>query len=158
VVLSAQAAAVVAASDLSTSEKIRRLKQLGLRQADIARALGIRDQFVSNVVRRMRKDDTRSNGGSAAETPTEARLSTARQVRTQVGEGGRVVLPAAFRVALGIEVGDPVFLRLEDNELRVFTPRAAVCRAQELVSRFVPDEVSLVDELIAERRAEAARE
>ena len=157
-VLSAQAAAVVAASDLSTSEKIRRLKQLGLRQADIARALGIRDQFVSNVVRRMRKDDTRSNGGSAAETPTEARLSTARQVRTQVGEGGRVVLPAAFRVALGIEVGDPVFLRLEDNELRVFTPREALRRAQELVSRFVPDEVSLVDELIEERRAEAARE
>src|SRR5260370_2466700 len=53
--LTDQAAAVVAAS-LSKSEKIRRLKRQGMRQADIARALGIRDQFVSNVVRREASD------------------------------------------------------------------------------------------------------
>jgi hypothetical protein len=33
-----------------------------------------------------------------------------------------------------------------------------VRRAQKLVRNFVPEGVSLVDELIAERRAEAARE
>lgn len=152
------AAAVVTASHLSTSEKIRRLKHLGVRQADIARALGIRDQFVSNVVRKMRRADTLANGVTAAGRPTQAPTPTVRQVRTQVGEGGRVVLPAAFRAALGIEVGDPVFLRLEQGELRLFTPREALRRAQQLVSQFVPDEVSLAEEVIAQRRADAARE
>ena len=35
---------------------------------------------------------------------------------------------------------------------------AGIKRAQELVAKYVPRDVSLVDELMAERRAEAARE
>jgi len=35
---------------------------------------------------------------------------------------------------------------------------AGIKRAQELVAKYVPRDVSLVDELIADRRAEAARE
>ena len=35
---------------------------------------------------------------------------------------------------------------------------AAIGRAQALVAKYVPAEVSLVDDLIAERRREAARE
>jgi hypothetical protein len=35
---------------------------------------------------------------------------------------------------------------------------AVVERAQALVRRYVPDDVSLADELIEDRRAEAARE
>ena len=36
--------------------------------------------------------------------------------------------------------------------------KAAILRAQRLVRRYVPEDVSLSDELIAERRAEARRE
>ena len=155
--LTQEAAAVVGAK-LPQSEKIRRLKRLGMRQADIARALAITDQFVSNVIGRMRRAEA---SGTLRTRPTETHMAAttvARQVRTQVGEGGRVVIPAAFRSVLGIDVGDYVFLRLEDSEVCLFTPRDAIRRAQELVSQFVPDDVSLADELIAERRVEAARE
>ena len=41
---------------------------------------------------------------------------------------------------------------------RVLSRAAAIREAQELVRRYVPEGVSLVDELLAERRAEAARE
>lgn len=38
------------------------------------------------------------------------------------------------------------------------TRRAAIRRIQEELRQFIPEGVSLVDELIADRRAEAARE
>ena len=47
---------------------------------------------------------------------------------------------------------------LGDGEARVFSRREQLRRAQALVRKYVPENVSLVDELIAERRAEAARE
>ncbi|MGH8564988.1 MAG: AbrB/MazE/SpoVT family DNA-binding domain-containing protein [Gammaproteobacteria bacterium] len=77
---------------------------------------------------------------------------------TRMGKGGRVVLPAELRRALGLSEGDEVILRLTDQELHLITPRQAVKKAQALVRRYVPDSVRLVDELIAERRREAAGE
>jgi antitoxin PrlF len=151
--LSDQAAAVVAGS-FSKSEKIRRLKRQGMRQADIAKALGIRDQFVSNVVRREASGSSSPDSHDQLDRPAAKTL----QAWTQVGEGGRVVIPAVMRAALGVQVGDTVLLRFDDGELRILTPRQALRRAQELVRQYVPEGVSLVDELIAERRLEAARE
>jgi AbrB family looped-hinge helix DNA binding protein len=78
--------------------------------------------------------------------------------RVKVAEGGRIVIPAEYRKRLGVQVGDNVILQLDDGEIRLFTVREAIRRAQEMVRRYVPEGVSLVDELIAERRAEAARE
>ena len=76
------------------------------------------------------------------------------QVKTKIGEGGRIVIPAEYRQALGLQVGDEVILRLEGRELRIFTLNQAIKRAQELVSHSIPQERSLADELIAERRRE----
>ena len=76
------------------------------------------------------------------------------EVRTKLAEGGRIVIPAEYRQALGLQVGDEVVLRLEDGEVRVFTPRQAIKRAQELVRRYIPQGRSLSEELIAERRSE----
>ncbi|HEU5317895.1 MAG TPA: AbrB/MazE/SpoVT family DNA-binding domain-containing protein [Chloroflexota bacterium] len=78
-------------------------------------------------------------------------------VRTRLAEGGRVVIPAEFRRAIGLEVGDEVIVRLEDGEVRILTPESAIRRAQDLVRRYVPEGRSLVDELLAERRDEVAR-
>lgn len=80
------------------------------------------------------------------------------QVKTRVGEGGRIVIPAEYRQALGLKVGDEVILRLEDDQVHILTLRQAIRRAQELVSRYVPQGRSLADELIAERRLEAENE
>jgi len=76
----------------------------------------------------------------------------------ELGAGGRLVIPAAFRAALGMKPGDRLIVRVEDSELRIYTQREGIRRAQALVRKFVPEGVSLVDELIAERRAEAAKE
>ena len=78
------------------------------------------------------------------------------ETRQRVNENGRVVIPASFRKALGINIGDEVVLRMEDDEVRITTPKCRVERAQRLVRKHVKRGTSLVDELIDERR-EAAR-
>ncbi len=79
-------------------------------------------------------------------------------IKTKLGQGGRIVLPAEFREALGVKTGDELILSLKDDEVRVFTRRAAIKRAQGMLRRYIPEGRSLVDELIQERRAEAAKE
>jgi hypothetical protein len=51
-----------------------------------------------------------------------------------------------------------VILALDQGEVRIYTPYHAIRRAQEVVGRWFPDDRSLADELIAERRREAERE
>jgi antitoxin PrlF len=76
------------------------------------------------------------------------------QVKTKVAEGGRIVIPAEYREALGLHVGDEVILRLEDGEVRIFTPGQAIKYAQDLLRPYLPQGRSLSEELIAERRLE----
>jgi len=78
-------------------------------------------------------------------------------IKTKLGQGGRIVLPAEFREALGVKVGDELILSLKDDEIHVFTRREAIKRAQGMLKHIAPGR-SLADELIQERRAEAARE
>jgi len=78
------------------------------------------------------------------------------EARAHINENGRVVIPASFRKPLGINAGDEVVLRLEDDELRIMTMKHRI--AQRLVRKYVKPGISLVDELIAERRAEARKE
>jgi AbrB family looped-hinge helix DNA binding protein len=79
------------------------------------------------------------------------------ETRQRVNENGRVVIPAAFRKALGINIGDEVVLRVEGDELRITTLKQRVERAQRLVRKHVRPGTSIVDELLAERR-EAAKD
>ncbi len=75
----------------------------------------------------------------------------------QIGAQGRVVIPAHLRKALGFKPGDRLVAR-QVGESLVLERREAI--EKRLQARFghIPREVSLVDELISERRAEAARE
>ena len=77
---------------------------------------------------------------------------------TKVSAGGRVVIPAEFRKALGIKPGDELLIDVENGHLRLSTRGMALKWARELVRRYVPAGTSLADELIRERREEAARE
>lgn len=79
-------------------------------------------------------------------------------ITTKVTEGGRIVIPAKLRETLGIEIGESVSMRIQDNSLQITTQREALRRLRELVRTRVPEGVSLVDELIKERREEAANE
>jgi AbrB family looped-hinge helix DNA binding protein len=80
------------------------------------------------------------------------------ETRQRVNENGRVVIPSSFRKALGIQVGDEVVLRIEDDELRITTQQRRIQRAQQRARKYVKAGSSLVDELLAERREAAKRE
>jgi AbrB family looped-hinge helix DNA binding protein len=81
-----------------------------------------------------------------------------KEIRQRVNENGRVVIPAAFRKALGIEVGDEVVLRIQDDELRITTQQRRIQRAQRRARQYVKPGTSLVRELLAERREAAKNE
>lgn len=85
-------------------------------------------------------------------------MSAVNGISTKIAEGGRLVIPAELRRALGLEIGDEVIVRVENNELRLLTRSEAVKRAQSMVQRHVKGNRSLVGELSAERRTEAKRE
>jgi AbrB family looped-hinge helix DNA binding protein len=75
------------------------------------------------------------------------------EARLRVNENGRVVIPAAFRKALGIEAGDEVVLRIQDGELRITTQQSRIQRAQRRARQYVEPGTSLIDEILAERRS-----
>jgi AbrB family looped-hinge helix DNA binding protein len=79
-------------------------------------------------------------------------------VRLRIGAQGRVVLPADLRAALGFVEGSTVVAYLEGEGRLVIESPEAIRRALLQEWSEVAGEVSLVDELRAERRAAAARE
>jgi len=80
-------------------------------------------------------------------------------LRIRLGPQGRIVIPAHFRRAMGIEAGEPLVATLEDEgRLVIETRKAAWESLRRQLGTAIPDGVDLVAELIAERRAEARRE
>lgn len=75
----------------------------------------------------------------------------------QVGAQGRLVIPAALRKAFGLEAGDRLIARQDGKALVLERPETVMTRLQERF-RHIPAEISLVDELISDRRAAAMRE
>ena len=71
---------------------------------------------------------------------------------------GHLLLPEPFRAKLGLVGGERLIARVKDGQLVIETLAAAVKRAQDLLAPYIAGEPSVVDELIAERRAEAERE
>jgi AbrB family looped-hinge helix DNA binding protein len=138
---------------VTISDKIRAMAQKGMPRADIARRLGKRYQHVRNVLehdkKRAAKEIAKQSDGS---------LDSLKSQKIRIGPDGRVVIPASFREALKLNEGDALFARIEGGEIHLLTPRAAAQRAKAVVRRFVPEGVSLVDELIEDRRREARRE
>jgi antitoxin PrlF len=75
-----------------------------------------------------------------------------------LASNGRVAIPAAMRAALGLKDGDRLVARLVNGAVVLEPIETSVRRAQALVSTYAKPGVSMVEELIAQRRAEAARE
>jgi AbrB family looped-hinge helix DNA binding protein len=72
-----------------------------------------------------------------------------------VGPKGRVVIPAGIRHELGIREGSEL-VALVEGQAVVLVPRSAIKERLRSIFAATPD--SMREELIAERRAEAARE
>jgi len=78
--------------------------------------------------------------------------------RGRVVSGGRLQIPADVRKELGLADGDSVSFEVIDGELRVRSTKSALARVRAIVQAHVPADVSLAEELLAERRAEAAHD
>ena len=73
-------------------------------------------------------------------------------------ENGRVVLPAELRKSLGLTKGDKVMIEAEGDIVTLTTARLRRKRAQVIAKRYAQPGVSVVEEFLAEKRTEAARE
>ena len=78
--------------------------------------------------------------------------------RVSVDDAGRVVIPAKMRSALGIEGGQNLTISMEGDMITLQTLQSVIRNAQVLARKKRKTKGSVVDELMAERRAEAAKE
>lgn len=142
-------------STQSKSAKIRELAAEGMRTADIARVLHITYQHAYKVL----NDEAQKKGvtKSGFSESVQNQLASS-QAKLRLGPDGRVVIPAAFRETLGLGEGDTLFARIENGEIHLLTSAALMRRVNVIVREFVPEGVSLVDELIEERRREAEQD
>lgn len=85
-------------------------------------------------------------------------MSFQERMTVTIGEGGRIVLPASLRARLGLKPGAKAILTADENGLHIESQAAMIKRIQARVKELDKGSGSMVDELIAERRAEAARE
>jgi AbrB family looped-hinge helix DNA binding protein len=77
---------------------------------------------------------------------------------TKLDSSGRIVIPAEVRQRKKLTEGDTVVVVDDDQGLHVKTLAQAIAEAQAYFCAGIPEDVSLVDQLIAERREEAKRE
>ena len=74
-------------------------------------------------------------------------------------KGGKIVIPAELRRELGFREGERLVLERDGNSVVLKTYEQVVREVQAEVKRLIgPYTGSIVDELIAERRAEAEAE
>jgi AbrB family looped-hinge helix DNA binding protein len=88
-----------------------------------------------------------------------SRQPNAIKAKARMNQQGRIVIPAECRAAAGLKPGDEVLIEpVGEGELRLLTRRRAIAEAQAIVARYLPANRDLVQELIDQRREEAARE
>ena len=78
--------------------------------------------------------------------------------QTQLSKEGRVLIPAELRKALGLVADEPLNIYAVDGEIRIVSRVHAIRQMQKRMAKYVKPGKSVVDELIRERREEAARE
>lgn len=174
----AEGAARIVASQATVSDKIRALNLAGYPRAEIARLLGKRYQHVRNVLEGDKVGRAALAAIGVAEEPAvferddehPARRTFSAPPRPEFedrGKGifrlsvrpdGSVLLPPAVLDALALKGGSSVVARLEGEALIFEGPDEALRRFRALIPPRQPGGPLWSDELIAERRREAAWE
>jgi AbrB family looped-hinge helix DNA binding protein len=78
--------------------------------------------------------------------------------RAKVDAAGRVNLPTASRQRFGIRQGDELVIEVDDRGLHVKTTAQVVRQLQDHFTQFTKNGESVVEELLRERREDAAGE
>jgi len=90
--------------------------------------------------------------GTASSTNIPASYSA------RVDRSGRIVIPAELRERLHVRPGDELVLQEIAGTISIKSYDQVIADAQAFFRASAPADVSLVDELLADRRAEAERE
>ena len=78
--------------------------------------------------------------------------------KSKIAKGGKVSIPAAYRKSLRLKEGDEIIFNLNNNELTLIPIKTSLQKVREMINQYHDPNTSLVDKLIAERRAEAKNE
>jgi bifunctional DNA-binding transcriptional regulator/antitoxin component of YhaV-PrlF toxin-antitoxin module len=76
----------------------------------------------------------------------------------RIADHRRIVLPTELCDRLALHVGDTIVVRVEDDHAILSSVDRTIKRFQDLVAQQLPEGIGLVDQLIAEREAEAGHE
>jgi hypothetical protein len=152
----------------TVSDKIRALAGAGYPRADIARFLRKRYQHVRNVLEGDAQrgyvlghadvSGVSAPGVEEAAAEPYAIDAGVAVLRLPVRDDGALALPPMALAALGLRPGSVAIAELEGDRLTVFSVTESIRRVQAMVRDLIPGEHSLVDGLIAERRAEVVHE
>jgi len=162
----------IMAGQPTISARIRALAAAGFSRAEIAKLVQRSYQQVRQVLldeERRRSLEGASDGirntgasGMREEPAPFEHLRDPRKPATErleLEKGGRLTLSPSMMEAMGLAPGR-VVLAIPDGDgvVKLMTPDTAMKQAQAIIRQYVPPGVSLVDELLAERRREAERE
>jgi AbrB family looped-hinge helix DNA binding protein len=75
-----------------------------------------------------------------------------------LGESGRIVLPAAIRKELGLKAGDRLTVTSDEGAIRILSRKMALASIRADIIKKRGSLAGILDEFLAERREEAARE
>lgn len=79
-------------------------------------------------------------------------------LRAKISKGGKVVIPVLYRKQLHLKEGEEVFFDIQNDHLIMSSLRNTLEKVRQKINQHFPQNESLVDKLIAERREEASRE
>ena len=158
----------------SVADKIRALDRAGVARAEIARFLGKRYQHVRNVLVELAPRPAVGDPTPPSRPYTVGRVDfsgmeeeaappliddrATAMFRLHYDQSGAVRLPPLIEQALGFHRGGVIIAELQDDRLVLLSSRAATQRVQNMVRNLTLGGGSMVDELIADRRREAAAE
>jgi hypothetical protein len=157
---------MVAENYATKSDRIRALARKGYARARIADALRIKYQFVRNVLTNderlgvsLNVVQSRADGLQESTPAVFTAAAASGSFRLAVEADGLVRLPPAAISALGLKQGGMAIARLEGACLTIIGPQEGIRRAHALMrSLDIAPGRTLSDELIRERRDEAAAE
>ncbi len=89
-------------------------------------------------------------------TSASPRPDHAKTQRVRIDPAGRVVIPVEMRRALGIHDGQDLTVSLENDRITLRTLALARARVRAIARARREGHGSVVDEFLAERRAEAS--
>ncbi len=53
---------------------------------------------------------------------------TQQEIRTKLGQSGRIIIPTEYWRRLGLEAEDKIIMHLDEERLHLYTPPQAVAR------------------------------